>query len=358
MHDAARGARARGQTEEARRVLDQAHAAAAGDATSDQHVKVESMSRGPGRPGDADAPEASDNGRVPLKTRRLIDQRAHWRPLGLGIGLVLWFGYLLVIPILSARHGILALALVPTAGIYLFTWLGYYRHELWHGYFPHLDNPRWFAFVSYALFADPQVYRSAHASHHKFVHTTEDREFYCSEWPTNRFRRRAQFLAELMLGNVAWEAGSFWRLMKTHGRPVVGAGVMATAKRLALLLAVITVCELLGPGSGWRCLAAYGLTIWAGAVMTRHNQWIEHLGIFSAGSLAERNLLTRNLSSSGWAGRLINLVNHDDAHAHVFHHTEPSVHSRGATGLALPSGAQKISVREYGRVLVHYARSL
>jgi fatty acid desaturase len=307
---------------------------------------------------EADVPEATENGRVSAEARRLIDRRAHWRPLGLGIVLVLWFGYLLAVPILWARHGLLALALVPTAGIYLFTWLGYARHELWHGYFPHLDNQRWFNVVSYALFADPQVYRSAHASHHKFVHTTDDREFYCSEWATNRSRRRAQFLAELMLGNMAWDAHGFWRLCKAHGSSVVAAGLMATAKRLALLIGVIGLCDLLEPGSRWLCLSTYGLTLWAGAVTTRHNQWIEHLGIFSEGSLAERNLLTRNLSSDGWAGRLINLVNHDDARAHVFHHTEPRVDSRGAPGLVLPHGARTISVTEYGRVLVRYWRAI
>ncbi len=305
---------------------------------------------------EADVPEATENGRVPVAARHLIDQQAHWRSLGLGIALVLWFGYLLAVPIFWARHGPLALALVPTAGVYLFTWLGYTRHELWHGYFPHLDNQRWFNVVSYALFADPQVYRSAHASHHKFVHTTDDREFYCSEWLTNRSRRRAQFLAELLLGNMAWDAHASWRLGKEYGTPVVA--LMATAKRVALLIAVITVCDLLQPGSRWLCLSIYGLTIWAGAVTTRHNQWIEHLGIFSEDSLAERNLLTRNLSSDGWAGRLINLVNHDDARAHVFHHTEPRVHSRGAPGLVLPDGARTISVKDYGRVLVRYWRSL
>lgn len=309
-------------------------------------------------PAEAEVPEATDNGRVPAETRRLIDRRAPWRPAGLAIALLLWLAYLLVVPMLWRRHGTLALALVPTAGVYLFTWLAYYRHELWHGYFPSLDDQRWFDVVSYLLLADPQVYRSAHGWHHKFVHTPEDREFYCSEWTTNRTRRRAQFWAELLLGNVAWDAHGLWRLCKAHGAPVVRASLRAAIVRLGLLIAVVGAGDLLVPGTRWHGLAVYGLTVWAGAVVTRHNQWIEHLGIFSDAPLAERNLLTRNLSSAGWAGWLINAVNHHDAREHVFHHTEPRIHTRGAPSLTLPPGAQIITVAEYARVLARYARSL
>jgi hypothetical protein len=307
---------------------------------------------------DAGVLEATENGRLPWEIRRRIEARARWLHLSLWMVIALWFCYLLAVPILWKRYGPLALALVPSVGIYLFTWLGYYRHELWHRYFPRVDNPRLFNFVSYLLFADPQVFRSAHASHHSGIHTPRDWEFFCAQWTTNRAGRRRQFLAELALGNIAWELSCLWRLWRTKGAAVVTAGVVAKVKCAALLALVIVACRLLEPGSQGLCLAAYGLTIWAGSLMTRHNQWIEHLDIVADGSLAERNLLTRNLSSESWAGRLVNFMNHHEAREHVYHHTEPGVNSRGAAGLALPRGAQTVSLTEYWRVLLRYHRSL
>jgi hypothetical protein len=300
---------------------------------------------------------ATGEGRVSAEARRLIEARTARRALGLVIGLALWFGYAVVVPILWTRWGAVALTLVPIVGVYLFTWLAYDRHELWHGYFRRLDDPRWFDVVSWALLSDPQVYRAAHGWHHRFVHTPLDREFYCSQWTTNTLRRRAQFVAELFLGNIAWEAGAFWRLWKIEGTPAVRAALSGTAARLVLLGVVTTIGEVAAPGTGWRCLVVYGLTVWMGAVTTRQNQWIEHLGVFGDGSLAQRNALTRNLSSEGWAGWLFNVVNHHDASEHVFHHTEPGLDTRGA-GLALPPAARTVTVIEYARSLVRYARSL
>jgi hypothetical protein len=305
-----------------------------------------------------DVPEATDNGRVPREARQRIDERARWLTARLGVVVLLWFCYVLAVPILWKRHGAVALLLVPTAGVYLFTWLGYYRHELWHRYFPHVDNRRWFDFVSYLLFSDPQVYRLAHVSHHVAIHTPGDWEFFCADWTTDRARRRRQFFAELLLGNIAWELASFQRLWKARGASVLRAGLAATAKRAGLLGLVMLTCSWLEPGSAGLCLVSYALTVWAGSVMTRQNQWIEHLGIVSDGALAERNLLSRNLSSATWAGWLVNALNHQDAREHVFHHTEPRVNSRGVSGLPLPPGAQTVSLGDYGRLLRRYHRSL
>ena len=305
-----------------------------------------------------DVLEATDNGRVPREARVRIDERTRWPAVRLGIVVLLWFCYVLAVPILWKRHGAVALLLVPTAGVYLFTWLGYYRHELWHRYFPRIDNGRWFNFVSYLLFSDPQVYRLAHVSHHVAIHTPGDWEFFCADWTTDHARRRRQFFAELLLGNIAWELTCFWRLWKARGATVLRSGLAAAAKRVALLGVVTLTCGLIEPGSPGLCLISYALTVWAGSVMTRQNQWIEHLGIVSDGGLAERNLLSRNLSSATWAGWLVNVLNHQDAREHVFHHTEPRVNSRGVSGLSLPPGAQAVSLSDYWRLLRRYHRSL
>lgn len=68
------------------------------------------------------------------------------------------------------------------------------------------------------------------------------------------------------------------------------------------------------------------------------------------------NLLTRNLSSATWAGWLFNLVNHDDAREHVYHHTEPRLNSRGVPGLELPTGSSSVTFGEYLRLLRDYRR--
>lgn len=236
---------------------------------------------------DAEVPEASEVGRLPAEARARVARASRRLPASLWAVVVGWLAYLLLLGILRARYGMVALLLVPTVGVYLFTWLGYYRPELWHAYFPGIDNGRWFAFVSYILFADPQVYRLAHGSHHKFVHTPADLEFFCVNWESDRRRRRRHFFAELVLGNLAWELATLARFLGA-GRASVRGIVLATVWRIALLAAMVGACQWIAPGSGWRCLGGYWLTIWLGAVMTRQNQWIEHLGVVDTGGLTWR----------------------------------------------------------------------
>jgi hypothetical protein len=54
----------------------------------------------------------------------------------------------------------------------------------------------------------------------------------------------------------------------------------------------------------------------------------------------------------------VNVLNHDDAREHVYHHTEPRINSRGISGLPLPRGAHAVSLTDYGRILRRYYRSL
>jgi fatty acid desaturase len=303
-----------------------------------------------------DVPGPTDNGRLPPEAVARIRDSSTRLPLCLLVAMTAWVGYLLLVPLLWSRIGATAAFLVPTLGVTLFAWLGYYRHELWHNYFPAIHNPTWFNVVSYMLFSDPQVYRVAHPSHHKYVHTPRDIEFFCERWEDDPARRRRQFVLELLFGNMAWELATLRRLKK-EGRATARAGRIAAMPRFAILGAIVGASSWLQPGSGWACFWIYWLSVWAGSVMTRHNQWIEHLGIVSDGSLAERNLLTRNLRSDTFAGWLFNLMNHDDAREHVFHHTEPQLNSRGIDGLALPPGARTCTVGEYLSLLVRHCRT-
>ena len=304
-----------------------------------------------------DVPEPTENGRVPEGAVMRVREAAARLPFSLVAVILLWIIYLLSVTVLWARHGPLALLLVPTVGTYLFSWLGFYRHELWHNYFPRIHNPTWFNFVSYLMWTNPQLYRLVHPTHHKYVHTPDDMEFFCQDWRTDRRRRKRQFILELIYGNIAMQVSHYTRLMK-EGRATVQASRNAFAKRLALFLSLLAIAGWIQPGGQWLFFWTYILTIWLGVVMIRQLQWVEHLGIVSDGSLAERNLLTRNLSSDTLLGWLFNFYNHDDAREHVFHHTEPKLNTRGLKGLKLPPGARTVTIQEYLGILATYYRNL
>jgi fatty acid desaturase len=307
--------------------------------------------------GAPDVPEPAESGGLPEEAAQRIRQTSDRLPVNLAAVILLWFIYLLSVPVLWARYGLPALLLIPTAGPYLFSWLVYYRHELWHNYFPGIRNPYWFNIVSYLLFSDPQAYRLAHPSHHKYVHTPDDEEFFCRDWRTDRRGRKRQFILESIFGNIAWQLATFQRF-RAEGRATTKATCVALIKRLAILCGLLAVAGWIQPGGWWPCLWTYAASVWLGAVMTRHLQWVEHLGIVSEGSLAERNLLTRNLSTDTALGCLFNFLNHDDAREHVLHHTEPKFNTRGVKGLTLPTGASRITLRDYLHILVTHYRTL
>jgi len=304
-----------------------------------------------------DVPEPTENGRLSQEAIQQIREAAIFLPFRLAAVSFLWCAYLFSASLWWAQYSSFAVLLVPTVGAYLFSGLAFYRHELWHRYFPKINNTAWYDFVSYLLFSDPQVYRAAHASHHKFVHTPDDLEFFCQDWVTDRHRRKRQFILELLFGNVAWELSSFGRL-RQRGQATLRARLVAFAKQLAIFAFLLVLVAWMQPGAGRFFFATCALTIWCGAVMSRHVQWIEHLGIVSDGSLAGRNLLTRNLCSDTVLGWLFNVLSHHDAREHVFHHTEPKLNSRGLAGLQLPPDARTIALSEYPRILWSYCRNL
>jgi fatty acid desaturase len=267
-----------------------------------------------------------------------------------------WVAYLIVVPYLCATVSPLFLLAVPTIGLYLFGWLGYYRHELWHSYFPGLDNHTCYDVTSALLFSDPQVYRTCHPTHHKFIHTTKDLEFFVEDYETNRGRRRRQYVLELLFGNIAWELYTFQRLHK-EGRIRVPSARRSWFHRALGVAALLIVAYVLDPMAPVYSVIVFVGTLWLGALMTRHNQWLEHLGILSDGDILLRNHLTRNLDKRGILGKLYGLFTHEDSDAHIYHHTDGRIPSRN-TGLALPEGAVTISVWQYAGILVKHYREL
>lgn len=276
-------------------------------------------------------------------------------PLLIGV-MASWVAYLIVVPYLCATVSPWFLLAIPTVGLYIFGWLGYYRHELWHSYFPGLHNPTFYDVVSALLFSDPQVYRTCHPTHHKFIHTTRDLEFFTEDYENNRSRRRRQYVLELLFGNIAWELYTFQRLHK-EGRIRVVSARRSWFHRSLGVAALLIVAYLLDPMAPVYSVIVFVGTLWLGALLTRHNQWLEHLGIVSDGDILQRNHLTRNLDKRSIAGKLCGFFTHEDSDAHIYHHTDGRIPSRN-TGLPLPDGALTISMREYLGILVKHYREL
>ncbi|MBI4867003.1 MAG: fatty acid desaturase [Candidatus Wallbacteria bacterium] len=274
-------------------------------------------------------------------------------PVLAGIGL--FIGYLLLMPVLWAKSVALALVVVATIGGYLAVGLGYYRHELFHSYYRPLTKPL-YHLTSWLVFSDPQVFRIAHPLHHGAVHTHEDIEFFCERYATDPARRRRQFILELLFGNAAWELLTLARLKRErkYYRPL---GFLSFFCRAGLVALLCWVSSRLNPGSAGVYLLCYALTLWWGAVVSRHNQWLEHLGIVSDGSFDERNLLTRNLPDTGALNWLWNLYHRNDPREHVLHHTKAGLHSR-VVPFELPEGTRFTSVAEYPAILRQYWRTL
>jgi hypothetical protein len=210
--------------------------------------------------------------------------------------------------------------------------------------------------VCWLLFTDPQIYRVAHASHHRYIHTVEDLEFFCEDWSTERKKRRRQFYAELILGSVAWQVATYERLRKA-GRVSIGAATTSLGPRIGLVLVWFVPLWLIAPELWGYALVSWLGTLWLGALLTRHNQWIEHLGILAEGDIIERNALSRNLVTTGLAERMFNFYAHADPAEHVYHHTDGRLSTRNL-GFGLPADANSITLGGYFKVLRDYARSL
>lgn len=267
-----------------------------------------------------------------------------------------WITYLMALPSLWTTSSALFGVAILTLGGYLATWLGYLRHEAYHGYFTPFRRVI-YSLTSFVVFSDPAVFSRAHPTHHAWVHTTRDIEFFCAGHESDRSRRRVQFLAELLFGNAAWELSTLYRLRR-EGRWDRREGARNLLLRLLLLASLAALAVAI---HGWSAagpfLLGYGLTLWWGALVTRHNQWMEHLGIVSDGPRSERDMLTRNVPSTGWLNRLWNFYNHADPKEHVFHHIDPMTHGRGLDR-DLPQGAVTLDVWDYPALLWAHIKSL
>ncbi|GEM_PF-934782 len=277
--------------------------------------------------------------------------------VALFITIPLWIAYLVSGAILWLKSVPAALFLIIFVGTYLVSWMGYMRHELWHNYFPGVNNQFFFRLVSYLLFSDPKVYEIAHVTHHRDLHTVRDIEFCCEGYATKRLKRKWLFISEFLFGNVAWEAYTVFRLSRA-GQMSYFRTAWSLGLRLLMVLGFCFLADFIFPGTGKVMAWFYFLTIWFGAVLTRHDQWIEHLGIVSEASLAERIRLCRNLPNIHWTNRLWNIFNHNDPRGHYFHHAYPQLNLRDYNDMELPPGVPKITIPQYLSILWNYYKTI
>jgi len=275
----------------------------------------------------------------------------------LGIALLGWLIALVGIPLLAHRHGAWILLAAPWVGAYFVSWLGMLRHELWHGYVKGINNRRFFRITCFALCVEPETYRLSHGSHHIHVNTEHDMQMYPENFLQDPRRARVQFLLELMFGNLAWEFSAAARL-KRSGQLSTSTLLLHLPARLALPAGIALAFGVLAPDVLGLVAANFALMVWSGSVMTRHNQWLQHLGILCEGTMEERNLRTRNLRNKTWLERLVNFLNHDDSVAHTYHHTEPNAYTRLDPNLQPASHHLQITLGDYARILRAFHRSL
>ena len=275
----------------------------------------------------------------------------------LACALVGWALVLALLPLAAHRCGGWVLLLAPLVGAYFVSWIGMLRHELWHGYVDGVDNRFWYRVTCFALCLDPETYRLSHASHHLHANTDRDMQLYPEGFLRDPRRARFQFVMELMLGNLAWEFATAARLRRKG--LLKGTTIVANLPgRLVLPGLLMLFFTLAAPDAARIAAANFIVMFWSGSLMTRHNQWLQHLGIFATGDDAARDLLTRNLRNRTILERLVNFLNHDDSVAHTYHHTDPKSYARLDPELHPAPNHLQITLPQYLAALAAFCRQL
>ncbi len=274
------------------------------------------------------------------------------------LAIFLWFFYLLSVSVLWTHSISAALAAIIVFPPFIVSWLGYLRHELWHNYIPIVPNRFFFNMVSNMLFSNPKIINFAHTTHHRHLHTEGDLEFFCKDYSKNSFKRKAQFLFELFFGNAAWEINFMARFIKSP-QFSFWKQFMSVVIRIVMLLVVCYSVEFLYPGAGVPAIFVYVLSIWVGAVVTRQDQWIEHLGVLHPkDNLKNRILKTRSLPNTHWSNRIWNMINHNDSRSHYFHHAYPQINLRDVTEIPLPKEVPTTTIPQYLKILWNHWKTL
>jgi fatty acid desaturase len=271
---------------------------------------------------------------------------------------LLWPIFLIAAPLLVSRFGWWMLLVLIPVGTYLIMWVGLLRHEVWHKNFVRIDSRLAFRLLSYIIFLDPHPYLLGHGPHHTFIHTTRDPVLFCEGYEADRRARKRTFILEFIFGNAAWELASLKQLVRS-GKVSRRAVLVGLPLRAITLVATAVLAWMLG---GKEVLAIYPWTtlavVWSGSQAARHVQWVEHLGILAEGSMEERSLVGRNMTSKTLFGWLFNLLTLQEAWNHTYHHIEPGRPLSSIDNVGPDASHIVINEKQYARVLWNYWKSL
>lgn len=268
---------------------------------------------------------------------------------------LLWPIYLFLLPGAWSVSHWLALALMVFPGVYLYCWLGVLMHECSHRYFPGVNNDLYYNILSVMLCMDPQVFRLTHATHHTKVNTYEDLQIHPLGRISNRPLRILCNFLEIAFGDMYFMIASTIGVIR-HPRlrrsySIRKAIVWHLTWILSLAAILVASSRTFGLTAAQVCLPSL-IGMWLCALILRHNEMVQHANLIVDGTLAERNLKTRNMLPVGIAEKIFLFLTHNDPRHHVLHHTLAKVYSRPFPDtIPLPDGAVYVTMKGYLRVL-------
>ena len=100
-------------------------------------------------------------------------------------------------------------------------------------------------------------------------------------------------------------------------------------------------------------IICYLLSIWMHSFFLHQSQLVEHGFLLKEGPYQERNLLTRNIDSSGFIEKLFLILTHNDPKEHVLHHTLPKEYLRPFPNtIPLPKEANILTLKKYFKLML------
>jgi fatty acid desaturase len=270
------------------------------------------------------------------------------------------YSLLIASPYLNATIGSFSYPVVAVLASYFIIGIGLLRHEHWHRYDKETNNTLFHDLCSFSVLSDTNCYLHGHLSHHKHVHTEDDLELYGPDYSTlTPDQKRKKFFIEFLIGNIYWEltTGHYLAARKFVTKIDI---IKSVAGRALFLATLFSVNYFLRQGPEALTVALhFGFSLWMAAVVSRHLQWIQHLGIFVDHKDARiRSLQTRGLVNSGIAEKVFNVWTHTEGENHIIHHTDVHVPITKVRHMKVDASAPVINLKQYLKIAFDYYQHL
>ena len=268
------------------------------------------------------------------------------------LSIVLWSVYIWILPWVFNINPLLAGFMVLFIGVFLYSWLANYMHDLYHRYLPDFKGGVLFHVFGVFLFMDPQVFKIAHQSHHAKVHTYEDLEFFPLGEIKNKFLNKLCLLLELCFGMLfiilcatyVVRNNKDFSKMKMIRAHMFSIAVYSSLFYLSYLF--------LGVG-WWEIGLSFVMNLIVCTCFFHHLQLIEHGFVLVDGSFENRSRHTRNLKPNGYFEKVFLFLTHQEPLYHWSHHSAPSNYTRilGVGSREKPIESKDITLLEYFGIL-------